>query len=473
MKNMTMNLQQCFGVNMSKKNVILILTDQMRGDCIGVNGNEQIMTPFLDDLANSGLNYTNGQCTNPSCIPARANILTGLPAHKNGFFGYCDGIPWEYENTLVDELNERGYKTINVGKTHFYPQNNAMNFNVNKLYDPQRIDDGFESDYHKWLRNNKPTIDDPAIVTDNNGWPFFEWPGQSYYHPTEWTCRTAIEQIEENKEQPFFMQISFHRPHPPLDPPKFYYDLYNDIDLGERVVGEWSKAHEKYIPEVHGQYGRIDDKYYKLMKQAYYGLITHIDYQVGKIIQALRHNKKIDDTLIIFTSDHGEMLGDHHMFRKATPFRGSIHIPLIINGPGIQNGTCDDIVTHIDLKPTILNYIDGHKQAYDGIDMLTQTRDYLIGEHPFDRGWHFCITANYKYIWDSVSGDEWCFDIKQDVLETTNIVHKIAKSELIKLRKLLIDSFKKRELYQFVEGDTLKIGSKLPAYEKRESEKHG
>lgn len=447
------------------KNVILILTDQMRGDCLGVNDNDQIMTPFLDHLSHGGMNFQNAHSANPSCIAARASIMTGLPSEKNGYFGYCDGQEWRYENTLVDELNTRGYKTINVGKTHFYPQRNDMNFEVNKLYDPQRLDPGFKSDYHKWLEEVNPRAEDPALKWDNNGWTVFEWVEKSYYHPTEWTLRTGIEEIENCKDEPFFLQLSFHRPHPPLDPPTFYKDLYSRVDLGEPVTGDWSQVHLQSTTVVNGLYGQIREPYYRLMKEAYYGLITHIDYQIGKLVKYLRSNKLYDDTLIIFTSDHGDMLGDHHMFRKATPFRGSVHIPMLVRGPGVPRGKSDELVTHVDIMPTILNYVDEANNQYDGVDMLSEeTRPALFGEHPFDRGWHYVITDKYKYIWDSDTGMDWCFDVVNDKLETTNIAPTLDKSELEAIHKLMVENFKERNLHKLVENDKLKIGTRLPSF---------
>lgn len=465
---MTMNSQQVFGVNMSKPNVILILTDQMRGDCLGINGNDSILTPFLDDLGRSGTNFTNCQSSNPSCVPARASILTGLPSHKTGFFGYTDGVEWNYKNTLVDELNDRGYHTINVGKTHFYPQRNNMNFKVNKLYDPQYLDTGFKSDYHSWLEAVNPQIEDPGIHVDNNGWPVFEWPAASYFHPTEWTLRTGIEEIEKSKEKPFFLQLSFHRPHPPLDPPEFYKNLYRDIDLGGPITSKWSEKFDDQRATVHGQYGKIDSKYYKLMKEAYYASITHIDYQVGRLVEYLLQNKLIHNTLIIFTSDHGEMLGDHNMFRKACPFRGATHVPFIVKGPSVNVHKSNQLITHIDIKPMILNYIDEKHNIYDGIDPLNgDVRKILHGEHPFDRGWHFLITDKYKFIWDSDSGDEWYFDVSKDINEKYELSSVLENHIKEQLRMEMVSSFKERNLHEFIEEGNLKAGSRLRAYERR------
>lgn len=468
---MIMNLQKSIGVNMNnnKKNIILILTDQMRGDCLGVNGNDKIMTPFIDDLAKSGMNFENAQAANPSCIPARASILTGLPAEENGFYGYCDKIPWSYKDTMVDRFNSLGYKTINVGKTHFYPQRNDMNFVVNKLYDPQRLDADFISDYHLWLNEQDRTIEDPAIHYDNNGWPVFEWPGKAYYHPTEWTMRTSIEEIEKCNDNPFFMQISFHRPHPPFDPPKYYLDLYRDTNLPDPVEGDWSTKFACIEPTVHGQYGKIDEKYISLAQKAYYASITHIDYQIGRLTEYLQQNKLLDNTVIMFTSDHGEMLGDHNMFRKATPFKGAVHIPFIVRD-GVNVGVkSSKLATHIDIMPTLLSYVDPLNSSVTdrAINLVSDSdRDYLIGEHPFDKGWNFVLTAKYKYIWDSVSGEEWCFDAVNDTQEKENIINILPKQKLLSLRKILIKSFKERNLNQFVVDDKLYVGNKLPAFEK-------
>lgn len=468
MNDMIITLLNYFGVNMNK-NVILILVDQMRGDCIGINGNSNIMTPFLDDLAKDGINFTNAHAANPSCVPARASILTGLPSHRNGFFGYCDGVEWEYSNTMVDKFNELNFKTINVGKTHFYNQRKDMNFSVNRLYDPIRIDEGFESDYHIWLKDLNPTIEDPAMKFDNNGWPLFEWPGPSYYHPTEWTMRTAIEELEKINDDNFFMQISFHRPHPPFDPPKFYYDLYDGMKIAPPIFGKWSKSNQLQQTTVHGQYGKIDDKYIRLAKRGYYASITHIDYQVGKLVEYLKQNKLYDETTIIFTSDHGEMLGDHAMFRKATPFRGSIHIPFILKN-GIAHNVFDNrLATHIDIMPTVLSSVDQEYNTSNhvGIDLNgPQIREALVGEHPFDKGWNYVVNDKYKYIWDSLSGQEWCFDLKLDISECNNIIDQISEEEQTILRQQLVESFKSRGLKDFIKDNKLKTGKILPAYDR-------
>lgn len=448
---------------MKKKNIILILTDQMRFDCIGVNKNNSIMTPFLDDLANQGVNCQNAFSVNPSCIAARASILTGLPAYKHGRYGYKDGVPWNYKNTLVTELSSRGYHTINVGKTHFYPQNNNCGFKVNKLYDPHQLDNDFISDYHQWLRDSKPHIEDPLSVYNNEGWPIYEWPAESYYHPTEWTLRECLEQIKACDQQPFFLQMSFHRPHPPFDPPNFYLKLYDDIKFKGPIVGDWARHHQVFKTSVSGRYGKIDDKYYRLMKKAYYAQITHIDYQVGKLVRFLQKNRLYDDTYIIFTSDHGEMLGDHHMLKKSVPFNAATRIPLIVRGSNIKPKLENKLITHIDIMATVLELIGDKNVTLDGINILSaEKRDILVGEHPSNKGWNFIIDGNYKYIWDSVKGEEWLFDFKYDKLEKYNLVNQDNETILKSMRLLLVNSFRKRNLTQFIDGESLKTGSILP-----------
>ncbi len=468
MKTKITHLQLSIGVNMNKRNVIMILTDQMRGDCLGACGNEQIMTPFIDELAKDGILFTNAHAANPSCIAARASILTGLYAHQNGFFGYCDGIKWDYQNTIVDQFNNRGYKTINVGKTHFYPQRNDMNFSVNKLYDPQQLDKDFKSDYHIWLEKANQIVEDPAIIHDNNGWPVYEWGAPSYYHPTEWTLRTALDEISNCNGQAFFLQMSFHRPHPPFDPPQFYLNMYRHQKVHHSVYGNWAQSHKLVTSRVHGQYGQIKEPYLQLAKQAYYGLITHIDYQVGRLITFLKKNQMYENTTILFTSDHGEMLGDHYMFRKATPFRGAVHIPFILKNDKLHSVVDNRLVTHVDILPTLLEA--DNCQGYNLAN--TKKREVIIGEHPFDRGWHYVLTSEYKYIWDSESGCEWCFDVIEDEREVENIVTTISKDKLQALRQLLIDSFEKRELTQFIQSGKLRSGFCLPAYQKPKG-KHG
>ncbi|MFV0498956.1 MAG: sulfatase-like hydrolase/transferase, partial [Bacilli bacterium] len=206
------------------------------------------------------------------------------------------------------------------------------------------------------------------------------------------------------------------------------------------------------------------DKYYKLMKKAYYAQITHIDYQIGRLVRFLQKNSLYDETLIIFTSDHGEMLGDHHMLKKSVPFNAAIKIPLIIKGSSIKPKVENKLITHIDIMPTILEFLDQKKAHLDGVSILSdEKRDVLVGEHPSDKGWNYIIDGNYKYIWDSIKGQEWIFDFKHDQLEIQNLIGVIDNETLEIMRDKLVNSFKERNLTQFLDGNKLKTGSVLPA----------
>ena len=186
---------------MDRPNIILIFTDQWRGDFLGSLGHK-VKTPFLDQLAGEGITYTSAYCATPSCIPARASLLTGMSGSSCNRIGYMDGIPWRYPVTMQGVFKSSGYRTINVGKTHYYPRREGQGFEANRLYDPQNWIDGGKSDYHKWLdEETGGKVIDPADSMDNNGFCYIPWTYDNYLHPTEWTADTAIEEIKKTDKE--------------------------------------------------------------------------------------------------------------------------------------------------------------------------------------------------------------------------------------------------------------------------------
>lgn len=451
---------------MDKPNVILIFTDQWRGDFLG-NLDHRIKTPFLDQLAGEGITYTSAYCATPSCIPARASLLTGMSGSSCNRIGYMDGVPWRYPVTMQGTFKDAGYKTINVGKTHYYPRRSNFGFEVNRLYDPQNWIDGEKSDYHKWLHEQTDgKVIDPADSVDNNGFCYIPWCYDNYLHPTEWTADTAIEEVKNcDEDKPFFMQIGFHRPHPPLDPPEEYYNMYRDIDFGDAPVGNWEP--EEWRRETASNAPFFGVKSYEdrqIAIRAYCAQLTHIDYQIGKIVYYLRRHEYTKNTIIMFTSDHGDLLGDHCTWRKIFPYEGSSKIPMILNTPDkiIQtvNTTygyrCDDTpVTHMDIMPTLLsltgidipNTVEGIDFSGPLYDKPVHGREFIHGEHTAGEKMsiQFVTDGKIKYCYDVVSGREELFNLEDDPKELVNLAKESEHSELLNLwKRRLIDVLAKR-----------------------------
>lgn len=458
---------------MNKPNIVLIVDDQHRGDCIGIAGHSDVKTPYIDSLAARGVRFTNAYSACPTCIPARAALMTGLAQENHKRVGYQDGVPWHYEHTLAGELSKAGYYTQAIGKMHVSPLRNLLGFHHVELHDgylhhhryvstPYYENQTIADDYYYWLKKEKGIdcdVSDTGI--DCNSWVARPWPYEEKLHPTNWVMDRSLDFLRRrDRTKPFFLMTSFVRPHPPFDAPQCYFDMYKDKDLKAPVIGEWAdKESYKTSGRVYDSSEGIADE--GLLKEAqvgYYACITHIDHQIGRLIQALIEEQIYDNTIILFVSDHGELLGDHHMFRKTRPYQGSIQIPFILSGNGTYTGpqgsVNDEIVELRDVLPTLLDYanapipstVDGKsvRPYLFGVD--TPLRAYLHGEHSGGAlGNQYIVTKESKYIWYMESGEEQFFDLKKDPTECNNRIKDEAyKEEVTRLRNQLITCLKDR-----------------------------
>lgn len=445
-----------------RPNVVLIMTDEMRGDCMGVAGHPDVETPYLDTLAEQGVYYPNAYSACPSCIPARAELFTGMSQRHTGRVGYEDGVDWNYSRTMAGELSKEGYYTQCVGKMHVHPLRSQIGFHNIVLHDgylnayrkwsgPYGENQHVADDYFYWLKREKGIS---ADVTDTglqcNSWVTRPWIYDEMSHPTNWVVTESIDFLRRrDQRKPFFLMTSFVRPHAPYDAPEPYFAMYRNKTLRPPVKGEWNDM--EYLKENGHIYdshsGPADEKMIRSQQVGYYACITHIDHQIGRLIQALGDHGVLDNTIFIFTSDHGEMLSDHCLNRKNLPYQGSVRIPMIISGPEKFIGRHRRIETKVvelrDIMATVLDLTGTAASGLDGISMLrTDEREYLHGEHLADYVRHsnqFIVTKTDKYIWFPITGDEQYFHLATDPYETENAVHDPQFAERVRyLRNLLI-----------------------------------
>lgn len=463
--------------NLERPNIILLMADQMRGDCLGILGHPDVKTPFLDSLAASGTIFSNAYSACPTCVPARASLYTGMSQKRTGRVGYKDLVPWNYEHTLAGELSKAGYYTQCVGKMHVHPLRNNLGFHNVCLHDgymhayrrpdtPAYEDQRVADDYYWWLKNQLGAAADPVDTgLDCNGWVARPWIYDEKYHPTNWVADECLNFLRRrDRSKPFFLMASFVRPHPPLDPPKYYFDLYNDKELSPPLRGDWNDE-ARLAREGRGfssETGPEDPLLVHQMRAGYYAAITHMDHQIGRIISALIE-QQLDNTVILFVSDHGEMLGDHLLFKKAKPFQGSAHVPMFItslNG-SLPKSHRADVVELRDVMPTLLEIAGAPiPSSVDGKSMLAPVeREYLHGEHALGRdSMHYIVTERDKYIWYSQTGRELYFDLAADPNETHNAVNDPAVlARVEKLRAYLIAELTGRE-EGYTDGKSLIVG---------------
>jgi arylsulfatase len=473
-------------MNQGKPNILFIFPDQWRGDCLGFFDKHPVQTPFIDELAEQSVVFTRAYSAHPTCVPSRASLLTGLTANKHGRLGYSDGIPWRYKNTFPELLRNGGYETLCVGKTHFFPPRVRLGFEQAKFYINQSGED-FQNtcDYQAWLKKeSNGTVRDPGLeVCSDNSWYTRTWPGPEELHPNVWTTNEAIDYIDKSDPtRPFCLQVGYHRPHPPFDPPASFLKKYENIAPNEPVIGEWAAEYDEPIKKhLQEKWGILDKYKLEQLRKAYYAQLTAIDYEIGRLIWFLRRRSLLDNTIIVFSSDHGDALGDHNCFGKCTPFEPSVSIPFFTFFPKqfevIPRIDDSTIVSHIDVMPTLLECAGLQIPSFcEGISLLSQSqensqkpvRDFLHGEHSpglrRSESWQFIIRKNDKYIWDATSGRERYFDLRKDPFEITDKINDNNYSDNIaECRGILINLLKQRNQDELVEGGKLKSGNPLPA----------
>ena len=461
-----------------RPNFILIMTDQQRGDCLGVDGHPCLLTPNMDALAGSGSRFRRAYTTCPSCIPARRSLLTGQFPATNGMPGSVGGVPIT-SPTLPGELKKAGYHTYMVGRTmHQHPSSARYG------YDHVQLVSGYEPDpYHDLLRATTDQVDGFASHgLDFNGWNARPWHLDETLHPTHYIVNESLKFLENrDRTCPFFLTVSFYAPHPPLCPPAFYMDRYLRQNLPDPAIGDWANPPENQeqgllvsSPRVH-----LQGEALRSCRAGYYGLINHLDDQISRLL-APRGRVGYDrrNTVFIFTTDHGELLGDHYMFRKCEPYEGSARIPFLISGGqglGLRSGQVFDAPVCLeDLMPTVLDLggtpipadVDGRSLVPLLRGEQTEWRPFLHGEHApcysQQQAHHYLVDADTKYIWRPLDGSEQLFDLEQDPHECRDLAADPAYRQRLETWRLrLIDQLRDRP-EGFTDGTQLISGREYP-----------
>ncbi len=367
-----------------KLNILLITTDEQRFDAIGCNGNDYIRTPNLDRIAREGINFKNHTCSSPICTPARASILTGLYSRTHGAWhvGYnldkkIIGIP--------NLLSKQNYISGIFGKAHFEAElsNYAENMNHDKKYYGfnefaitednlvgeylEYIKEEFPQYYEAALKNGNEQTSNPYI--DNYYDPLFADVGTlkavftselpEHLHQTAWITDQTIKFIREKTAQnkPFFAWCSYVDPHHPFNPPEPFASMYDPKELPRPIR---KKGENAFLPPCYFHVKDMPDSEFQRMKAAYYGMISHIDHHIGRILNVLEETDQLENTIIIFTSDHGDYCGDHGLVRKLCfMYDNILKIPFLIRLPKkMKAGTeYHGATQHEDILPTILDYL--------------------------------------------------------------------------------------------------------------------
>lgn len=425
-----------------KPNLILLMADQHRGDAIGCSGNRAIKTPNIDSLAKDGVYFPNAYTAVPSCTPARAGLLTGLSPWHHGMLGYAY-VAEHYKYEMPQMIRKAGYYTFGIGKMHWHPQRTLHGFHDTLLDESGRQEEtSFVSDYRQWFRRVAPGKDPDETGIGWNSNKFGKYALDEKLHPTYWTGDQAVKKIKEHDfEEPLYLKVSFARPHSPYDAPARFANMYNWRDMPAPYKGDWLDIFSSYKRKKMRKspfFGDFGVEHAKKARKYYYGNVTFIDEQIGRILQALNEKGEYDNSLIIYTADHGDMLGDHDHWRKTYAFEGSANIPMVLRWPTnfqskVKRGSILDYPTELrDVLPTFLDATDQQiPPDMDGDSLLKlieeerpKWREYIDFEHATcyhrNNNWIGLTDGKMKYVFLRSLGEELLFDLKKDPKEEHN-----------------------------------------------------
>lgn len=438
-----------------KPNILLIVTDQHRMDCLRAYGNTAIRTPNIDQIAADGVRYTNSTCPYPVCTPSRYSMISGRYVHEHTCHSNHCTLPPEVE-TFPRILRDAGYHTKCIGKMHYTPTYLDVGFQEMVLSEqngPGRWDD----DYHRELRaaglvNGSDLEDQEREYRKDAREEYWETFGAlpsnlpNKWHSTTWVGDKTVASLRDWKGGGHMLMTSFIKPHHPFDPPKDYVGKYDPDELP--LLPGWTEACLEHNSELNRGYFPNEDLTEPALRRVmayYYAGIEHIDDQVGRMIQTLKDNGQYDNTLIVFTSDHGEYLGYHHMLLKSNyPYEPMAKVPLIVKWPGSPRAgeTSDALASLIDLAPTFLAAADCDvPKAMHGLNLADAKADRPVAFLDTHHGAVMMArTRTHKLIVNHIKEQSFLYDLENDPTELNNRIDDPAMKETLSaLRAALQD----------------------------------
>ena len=416
-----------------KPNIVYIVLDQWRGDCLGIaDSAHPVMTPHFDQIAYEGLWYQRAYADCPICMPQRATMLTGFSASQHGMpNNFMNGprTPIAMENSLPYRLTrEAGYQTKAVGKMHFWPERARFGFEDISLHPNDYVNFLEEQGYGGFYRGHG--------LGGNEVYPAVSAVPERLTH-THWIVDEGIRFLgRRDPDCPFMLWLVFEAPHSPFDPPEPFDRIYDDFEIPEAAIGDWVGAEDEpaslIADRIARKADRISPQVLKRSRRHYYGQITHIDYQLGRLFGELKSRGLYDNTVIVITSDHGEHLGDHGLYAKSTFLESSARVPIILRlprtplGPPDESGgrrynrRVDSPVLTADIAPTLLALAGLQPDAaMDGASLLRLPRERVIfGE---TRESVFATDGRLKYLYYFAGGVEQFFDVGSDPDDCHNL----------------------------------------------------
>lgn len=368
-----------------KPNILHIFSDQFRYDAVHAHNNPHIKTPNLDRLVEMGVSFQKAYTPSPVCVAARCSMITGKYPGKTGCLSN-DAMPEDIP-TFMQILTENGYRTHGIGKCHFTPDSNALRGFQTRERQEELSPEALQNEpYYQMLQKNGF---DYTYEAHGVRGPMYYIPQPSRlpakFHPTQWIGDRAVEFIKSNQQSPWYLFASFVHPHPPFAPPVPWHKLYDPILLPEPIHTVDDESMQMFINKVQNRYkyrdAGTDFNLIRCIKAYYYACVSFVDYQIGRILQALEESGQLENTLIVFSADHGELLGDYGCFGKRSMHNSAARIPLVLYQKGVFEGGKKDVspASLVDLAPTFLQTAEIDPEPYhlDGHSLLKERNQYV------------------------------------------------------------------------------------------------
>ena len=452
---------------MKKPNVLFLMCDQLRGDSLGCMGNSIVKTPNIDALAQSGMLFTRAYTPDPICVPARATIITGKYPHKCTGVKANKGAIHDGIKTLPATMAQNGYRTYSIGKLHYNPYRlpqeglTVHGFETYEICEsgralaavnPQGDIRGIEH-YHDYLYDvGWGGYERGDGMGNNDVYPNTS-PLPAEHYVDAWVATRAIEHIrthlKNHPDEPFFMHASFPKPHSAFDPPRPWDAMYDPRQMplpnGDIEIMKKRGHYEAYMKHFSWMFDKLSDAALQTIKARYYGLISFQDAQIGRLIQTLKDEGVYEDTIILYTADHGEMLGDFGCFAKQVFYEPSAHIPMMIAYPRqIPAGRKSSALVGLtDIFPTLAGLCGFEApEDMDGLD-LTQTlltgepvRDFYVGQcNDGAQARYMLIDEQYKYLYTAAGAIDELYDVAADPQELENLADQAQYSDVVSQMK--------------------------------------
>jgi choline-sulfatase len=431
---------------MNKPNILYIMCDQFRYDSVAALGNSEVRTPNIDRLVRRGFSFENAYSSCPVCIPARLTIRTGREPFTTGFYmngapKIPDDLPTDTQERcgeyLASRMKKLGYRTFGIGKFHspfVFDEDMGYDVQLNTEEGWAAADEVIKDAYASFIRNKHPEYNHIEQLHGERSNMYYV--PQTSPLPAELTVEAfvadkAVEQIQSQKD-PWFGFVSFIGPHPPCAPPIPYNRMYDPDKMSTPHASPIEIDHmDIMIPFMaHAVYAdQMPPFMIQNLKTRYYGEITYIDACIGKILDALEKRSDCDNTMICFTSDHGDHLGDHHGWQKESFFEASCKVPFLLSWPAKYSGggRIKELVSLTDLF-SIATAAAGECDVRDGHDIIgmlngeNKGRETLFGYYGIPGSPMFKIMLRrekWKYIYLSCGGgQEQLFNIEENPEET-------------------------------------------------------